>query len=708
MHIKRFLIILILLTAWGLPAAMPGPVFGQSLLSLAPEGWEPPEEDDDRPGAPLHNSLTLSDLFEQIDEGTGGSEPYRFLLERFPQVLKELRNMGENPTQLEKKILIYLLRSGEIHASPANQENLAHLFTEKFPNDSKYPIAFFYLLQAQFRQGKALADSFFFDEHGLESFPPWMRTRYLRMRAQGSFRNGDAQNAAGFLIQEYADDEGLKETTREEIFDALGKIESLTALNEFLETHENTSWLSDNMTFTKIQVMINQGLTTQALLAVENLAQESTNPREVKFIHWARSEIRSRATTSKYRIGVLLPLGSSSRTLRELASQTLDGLRIAMALKKRQKKDKWKLARFVSADISPQMDFPSPKDAPGFELVVRDTANNTQQTQQMVEKMVREDRVIGIIGPLARAESEAATARAEELGVPLISLSLTAALAPNARFMFRHSKSQEEEVRDLVRFAMEYKNAKRFALLFPDNGYGRSISQIFWKEVEKRGGKVVAAGAYQPSKAKPSWRGVGLKALFENFTGMDRLISKEEAKLIEKNGDSNPDPIVDFDALFIPISPDGDQDLRLIAPYPITVNAENVIVLGSRFWNSDEVIVSSGGKLDGSVFVDALDRNSRLKSGREFRINHRIMFGHRSNYTLPTYYTALGYDTLNLLFHEIAQLEKPVRPLLARKLASMKPYSGVTGLTAFTQNGEAVKESIFFRMEKSFIRRIQP
>ncbi len=49
-------------------------------------------------------------------------------------------------------------------------------------------------------------------------------------------------------------------------------------------------------------------------------------------------------------------------------------------------------------------------------------------------------------------------------------------------------------------------------------------------------------------------------------------MDQADLELAEKLNDTLPDPIVDFDAIFIPVGPNGMQDLQLIAPYPVTVD----------------------------------------------------------------------------------------------------------------------------------------
>jgi ABC-type branched-subunit amino acid transport system substrate-binding protein len=189
---------------------------------------------------------------------------------------------------------------------------------------------------------------------------------------------------------------------------------------------------------------------------------------------------------------------------------------------------------------------------------------------------------------------------------------------------------------------------------------------------------------------------------------MDRYLSPEDKALLDAVGDTRPDPIVDFDALFIPVGPDGVQDLQLIAPYPVTVDAEHVQLLGSRFWNDVSVLVAGDGKLEGAVFVDAFDLTSANPKVAAFHTRHRTFYGHHAQYRPPTYYAGLGYDTVNLLMALLQEPRNQSRASLRQALVHMDAVFGVTGWTRFNENGEAEKESMFFRIKGNEIVRLIP
>ena len=704
-----------LLLAVPLLLASPG-TFAQSALSQPPELLDlaPTTQSTPAEAQSKWYQEDLEDLFDAVENGEGPAV-FSPLRARMEDELERARAAGKDVPELRARYMAHLIQAGERLLPPADMEDLAGEFVETYPDSEFFPLAFFHYNQARFQRNKPLVESFFFDQAALDALPAAQRGAFLRLRAAAAERRGALKEAAELLLTEMSRS-GKNALTRpaevEELLERLGDPASLDAV---IQSNKEASWLQERAPYLGIRVLINAGQMDKALLALNELeAASSGKPEEIKFFADSRTAIKARVSTRANRIGVLLPIGSSNTLLRELSRETLDGLRMAIqfpdAPEKLAAADR---ERRVGVDLAFARD---PATLQGniaqapFELVVRDTANNPKTAADQVETLVKEDQVIAIIGPLARSESEAASEKAEALGVPLISFSVSLDLPSLPRYTFRHGMSQETEVRELVRFAMDYLQARRFAILYPETGYGRYMMSLFWDEVSARKGQVMGVAAFNPSSRREAGgvQAVGFKDIFENFTGMKRAVTPEDQKLMTQVGDSAPDPIVDFDALFIPTDPSGLGDLQLIAPYPVTVNAEDVLLLGSRFWNDDAVVVAGDGKLDGGVFVDVFDRTSTNPRVAAFHNLHRSFYGHRGSYRNPSYYTALGYDSASLLMALLADSRNHGRDRLAEALRTMKPYPGITGLTTFNDHGESDKESMFFQIHDSEIQRFNP
>jgi ABC-type branched-subunit amino acid transport system substrate-binding protein len=173
-----------------------------------------------------------------------------------------------------------------------------------------------------------------------------------------------------------------------------------------------------------------------------------------------------------------------------------------------------------------RLGFPRP-----FQLSVRDDASQGAGAAGAVDALAAEG-VIAIVGPDDGRAVEKAARRATELGVPLVSLHPAAELlkAADSPLVFHVVHSAEQRARSLARHALDA-GIKDFAILSPDNGYGRQVGSAFRAEVERGGGQIVVE--------------VKFKADTTSFSG-------DVAKLKKP-----------FQALFVPAQA---RSLELIAP----------------------------------------------------------------------------------------------------------------------------------------------
>ena len=171
---------------------------------------------------------------------------------------------------------------------------------------------------------------------------------------------------------------------------------------------------------------------------------------------------------------------------------------------------------------------PGPQSA---QLVVRDDGGDPARAAQAVEDLVSEHRAIAIIGPLEGASARAAARRAQDLGVPMITLVPDPQVTEPGPMVFRLFGTPRDEAAALVR-AARARGATRFAVLRPDHAYGAAMAEAFAATVVAAGGEVVATETY-PANATAFGEPVG------------RLAARS------------------FDALFVP---DTARQLGLVAP----------------------------------------------------------------------------------------------------------------------------------------------
>jgi ABC-type branched-subunit amino acid transport system substrate-binding protein len=154
-------------------------------------------------------------------------------------------------------------------------------------------------------------------------------------------------------------------------------------------------------------------------------------------------------------------------------------------------------------------------DGKGVAAIETRAAIDKTQSAEAVDALARQN-VIAIVGPIKGSSVDAAAARAESLGVPLISLATNADLRTSGTFVFHIRHSPDARARALAQRALAA-GIKTFAILAPESDYGRGTSKAFTDAVVQGGGTVVATITYAPtaksftdktSKLKDNWDAV--------------------------------------------------------------------------------------------------------------------------------------------------------------------------------------------------------
>jgi branched-chain amino acid transport system substrate-binding protein len=131
-----------------------------------------------------------------------------------------------------------------------------------------------------------------------------------------------------------------------------------------------------------------------------------------------------------------------------------------------------------------------------FLLSVRDSGSTAGAAADAVDELTAEG-AIGLVGPMDVDAVERAAERAARAGMPMVSLSPRPGRPGGAssRFVFHVVHSAEDRARALAGYATDHE-IRTFAILRPDNSYGRAIGSAFRAEVERLGGEVVVEVSY--------------------------------------------------------------------------------------------------------------------------------------------------------------------------------------------------------------------
>lgn len=315
-----------------------------------------------------------------------------------------------------------------------------------------------------------------------------------------------------------------------------------------------------------------------------------------------------------------------------------------------------------------------------YKLAVADSEGNPDTARRAVERLVKEDNVIGIIGSLLSRTAPAVASKANELGVPTIGLSQKSGLTDIGPSVFRNALTSEMQVRQLVRTAIDEMNLRRFAILYSNDAYGSEYANYFWDEVLARGGQITAVQSYNPKDT--DFRGVAqrlvgtwyIEGRQDEFNLINRernqkSTSRKSARQQNKIADDLLPPIANFDAVFIP---DSSRMLSQMAAFLSYSGVKNVRLLGTNLWNSPGIAKKAGSFSDKLLFVDSLPAQ-QIESSSKFAVEYRELFGESI-----TGIEVQAYDAA-ILMRSLMGRGATTREELTRRLTEVRGFPGAIG-----------------------------
>jgi len=266
-------------------------------------------------------------------------------------------------------------------------------------------------------------------------------------------------------------------------------------------------------------------------------------------------------------------------------------------------------------------------------------------------------------------------------------------------------------VRFLVDHTFDELGARRFAVLYPADTYGRGMRDHFWEAVEARGGHVVAVSSYPTDAtdfAEPIRRMIGYPLLTrseraalaerEDALKEARRLPPEDAvearnEILDALGpDGEPlPPIVDFDALFIP---DSYDKIVMVAPQLAFHDVSGVQLLGSSGWVNDDLMRIGRGHVRGAVMAALFHRESHYTFVSDFVDRFTTHFD-----SVPDVFSATAYDAANLVLVQLAA-GRTTRDEVLEGVARVHGYAGASGVTSFLHDGNARKRPFLLGVKR--------
>lgn len=328
-----------------------------------------------------------------------------------------------------------------------------------------------------------------------------------------------------------------------------------------------------------------------------------------------------------------------------------------------------------------------PSNAPSpIRVIVEDSGEEAADALAALERLVKNAGVSAVLGPMTGKGLTEVSNRAQDLGVPLISL--TRYEAPKNSVVVQAGITIRMQAQEAARLAMDRLKAKRFAILYPKDPAGIETMNAFWDAVIDEGGVIAGVEAYESGETD-------FRAAIDRLAGtyykearqkeLDEMEKVREELQIKKRTRKTESyfalkPIVDFDAVFIA---DGPQASGQIIPTFAFRDIDQMRFVGTSLWNSQDLlrrITNEGNRI---FFPDVLTAQAIPESYARFAATYRETFGED-----PTMLEAIAYDAARATSLVVRTLSSSAtRGDVLEGLRSLRQFPGALGPLSYGENG---------------------
>ncbi len=302
----------------------------------------------------------------------------------------------------------------------------------------------------------------------------------------------------------------------------------------------------------------------------------------------------------------------------------------------------------------------------GVRLVVKDAASTVGGAAAAIEEIAQDKEVVAVVGPLQSTQAPEAARKAQQLGIPLISLSQKQDVMDVGDYVFRNSTSTTSEVDTLVDYAVDKKRWKRFYVIYPESRKGGEYYRLFQTAVEAKGGRIALSKSYKPREL--------------TFVSDLRGRGAVEQGVVQQSVDFEAKG-VGYDAVFIP---DSHWVVGSLLQMMALSGDRKLNLLGISRWNDPELAKRGGEYVEGAVFVSSFFKGAPDPIVSSFVTRFTQAYGIE-----PTLLEALGYDTMRMITSAVTERGAFGRQSMRDALMQTVDFAGVAGKTTFDAEGNA-------------------
>lgn len=297
-----------------------------------------------------------------------------------------------------------------------------------------------------------------------------------------------------------------------------------------------------------------------------------------------------------------------------------------------------------------------------IDVVFEDDEGSPELAATVVNKLIRQDKVVALIAGGASGDSLAAGPNAQSAKIPMISPSSTnPAVTQIGDYIFRACFIDPFQGEVMAKFSYNSLQAKTAAIMLDFNSpYSRDLTDFFELSFTKLGGRVVTSQSYTQGDS--------------DFKGQLSSIS-----------DVNPAVIY---------LPGYYGDIAVIAKQARQMGITQPL-LGGDGWDAPELWQLAGDSINGSYISNHYSADDPSPAIQKFVHDYKQHYGNLT----PDAHAALAYDAMRFLAQAIERAGTTDGEKLRDTLAQTKDFPGVTGIISMDSERNAVKPAVILKLQ---------
>jgi branched-chain amino acid transport system substrate-binding protein len=306
-------------------------------------------------------------------------------------------------------------------------------------------------------------------------------------------------------------------------------------------------------------------------------------------------------------------------------------------------------------------------------LVVEDDQSKPEEAKTAVLKLLKQDRVVALLGEVASSRSLAAAPEAQRAKVPMISpASTNPKVTEVGDFIFRVCFIDPFQGSAMAHFARQTLKIDRAAILTDiRNEYSVGLARFFKDTFAKEGGEVVQEESYSEGDIEFRAQLTSIKA------------TKPQA-------------------IFIP---GYYTEVGLIARQARDLGLDQIL-LGGDGWDSPQTTSIGGEAVSGAYFSTHYAADDPDPKVQGFIAKYR-----KSYNKTPDAMAVLGYDAAAILVDAIGRAGSIEGAQIRDALAQTRDFPGVSGAITIDENRNATKSLVVLKISGGqfrFFERVKP